>query len=217
MKTILSLTALMLLGVTSVAHASTLAVNLGNTGTDLTYGVAGALNPNIDVAAAVGGGSLVLNNADAQVVSGSLANDYTAPTGSVFGGTYLAVLGDSSTTGLATYTLASGMHSLAFTWGTIDDYNTLVITDSRNVQYTITGTDILNHISGSSDHATQSDVNFIDTLGTIVSAEFMSTQNSFEAANFGQSNVPLPPALSLFCAGFVGLVLFATYRRRRAV
>ncbi|HEU0118549.1 MAG TPA: VPLPA-CTERM sorting domain-containing protein [Alphaproteobacteria bacterium] len=217
MKKIALLAALAAL-IATPSHAATLAINLGNTSTAITYGVAGALNPNINLATY--GGLALTTNAIVVNPATSLSMYYSQPTGSIYQNNYLAVLDNppgpgTVTPGSATFTLAAGQHSFAFTWGTIDDFNTLTITDSRNVTYTITGTDILTQIGGT-DHTAQADVNFIDTFGTIVSATFSTTSNSFEAANFGQSNVPLPASLPLFGAALMGLLFFARRERVKA-
>ena len=213
MNKTLSLAAAAFFAFTSFAHASTVDVWLGNTSSDISYstGVTGN-TPNIDLSTL--GGSLVLNNAVVVNPAVSVANLYAKPTGSIYANNYLAVEG-IPTVGSATFTLSQNVFS--FTWGTIDTYNSLVLTDARNVSYTITGADILAHIAGSVSGQTQADVVFTDPLANIVKAVLISTNNAFEAANFGQAVVPLPPALWLFMAALVSLMVVAKRNKREAI
>jgi hypothetical protein len=217
MKKFLSMAAIAafgLLGLPGVAHASYEDISL--TSTDGVFSFASSsnsLSPNVNLTTAEGSGQLVLNaNSAIYTSSNSTA---TAPTGTLFGGNFLAVMGDTGE-GMSTFTMSPGQSGFGFTWGTIDDYNTLTITDSRGYTFTITGSELLSAISGV-DHTTQSDVEISDAFGTITSAVLTSTQNSFEVANFSQtaSAVPLPAALPLFGAAVLGLGLIA-YRRRQA-
>ncbi len=200
-------------GMVGAANASTLDVQLGSTGSDLSYSTGGTLSPNINLAT-TSGLTLDTNSQIINPVSSSPGN-YKAPTGPIFDNNYLAVLG-VPTTGQATFTLAGGQSNFGFTWGSIDTYNTLILTDSRNVTYTITGTNLLAQIAGSVNGTTQSDVIFSDAFGTIKSAVFQSTENAFEVANLGQSAVPLPASFPLFAAAFLGLALFGRRNARKA-
>jgi hypothetical protein len=217
MNKLASIMTVVLFSLAGTAHAATLDVTLGNLSSDISYSdTGGPINPNINLATALLGGSLVLNSNSA-VTIGSIPNIQAQPGGSLFGGTYLAVYG-VPITGVSTFTLNAGQNTFAFTWGTVDNYNSLLIKDSRGTSYNITGTNVLAAILGSSPGNTQSDVRFKDNFGTIVSAQLSSTQNSFEAANFSEaSSTPLPASLPLFGMALLGFAVFAAARRRRAV
>ncbi|MFY9288216.1 MAG: VPLPA-CTERM sorting domain-containing protein [Alphaproteobacteria bacterium] len=210
MKKFLSLAALLLLAFAGSAQAATIEVILGNTSVDKTYGVGGSIpTPNIDLSTY---GGLVLTNSVIVNPASSLAGQYAQPTGPIYQNNYLSVFGGGNTI----FTLAPNQSSFGFTWGTIDTYNALLLTDSRGVVYTITGAEVLSNIVGSINGTTQTDINFLSPLARIISAQLISTQNSFEAANFSQlvgSAVPLPAALPLFGMGLLGL---AALRRRQA-
>jgi hypothetical protein len=208
MKKLLLATALIALaGSAAPAHAAVIDVTLGSTPTSLSYStVGGGLSPNVNLLTL--GGNLTTSNASIINPASSSTGLYTQPTGPIYGDNYLAVFG-VPTTGTATITLGANINTLGFTWGTIDDYNSLIIKTSQGVTYTITGDDILSQIAGSVDHTTQANVQFTDPGGTILSAELTSTQNSFEAANFEEVNsVPLPGAFSLFALAMAGLIFF---------
>ena len=211
MKRILTLAAAAFFGLSGVAHAALLDVSLGDGSTFTFSNSSGSLAPNVDLGS-IPSSDLILDG-NSQIVSGSVSGQYAQPTGGIFGGKYLAVLGGSS----ATFTNGGGglgLSSFGFTWGSIDDYNTLTLTDSRGVSYTITGADILGAIAGSVTGTTQADVSFSDSFGNIVNAVLSSTSNSFEVANFEKSSaVPLPPALPLFTMALMAIG-FVAYRRK---
>ena len=218
MKKLLALSAFAVLGLSGAAHAAVLDINLGPT---VTYvGSAGNLSPNINLGT-FGGLSLV----NAQVVAppNSVFDERTRPNGTLFGNSYLSVYGANeapfnvNTNGTATFALAATSNQFSFTWGTIDSYNTVVITDAAHNVFTITGSDVLNHIAGSTDGATQSDVSFFDPLAKIVSVELESTTNAFEAGNFGQADAPLPGTLVLFGSALAGLLMFVRARKRKNI
>jgi hypothetical protein len=208
--------AAMIFALTGAANAATLDVTLGSTNNSASLGfnsAGAAINPNINLNTP-SPASLVLNFNS--ILTATTDSSHTTPSGTLFGGNYLAVMG-SGGTGSATFTLAPNENAFAFTWGTIDGYNSLILTDSRSVTYTITGTQILNHITGPIPGTTQSDVSFFDPFGQIVSAQLTSSLNAFEAANFSEGDpttAPLPPALILFGSALVGLTLFSRYKAR---
>ena len=200
------------LSFSTIARASTLTVNLGLTGSDLVFSDGGTLAPDQNL---IGNPRLTLDhNAVIITPPATVSNFYIRPSGSIYGNSFLSVYGLPDA-GQATFTNLPGQNLLGFTWGTIDDYNTLVITDTRNVQYTITGSTVLAFIVGSINHTTQSDVIFNDAYADIKTAVFKSTNNSFEVANLQDPSpnaVPLPPSLSLFAIAILGLVA-AAYKR----
>ncbi len=211
----LSLALTVLLALLGTASAATLDVTLGNTGLDaLGFNTAGAaINPNINLNTP-SPASLTLNFNS--VLTNSSTSQHSTPTGSLFGGNYLAVIADGGT-GLATLTLAPNENTLSFTWGTIDGYNTLTLTDSRAQTYAISGSQILSHLAGSIPGTTQSDVSFFDPFGQIVSAQLTSSLDAFETANFDESktSAPLPETMVLFASALFALFLLKTSRAQK--
>lgn len=143
-------------------------------------------------------------------VTGSVANQYLAPTGVT--GPYLYVGANSPTAASsATFTLNSQL--FGFTWGSIDTYNTLKLTTSDLATYTFTGSDILallsaftltpNGTAGGSNSGLQADVLFHAAGQKIISAVLTSQQAAFEIANM--TSVPLPAAGLLFASGLAAL------------
>lgn len=215
MNKLLALATVALLGLTGSAHAALVDVTLGNTSSSLSYGTGGSLSPNINLSTY---GGLLLNNAQIVAAGTSLSGQYASPTGSLYGGNYVSVFGVPAT-GSATFALAANENTFSFTWGTVDPYNTVVLTDSRGTVYTVTGDDIGNQIAGSIAGSLQTDVKFFDPYGSIVTAQLVSTQNSFEAGNFGQgvSSVPLPASLPLFALALGGLFVVARRKANKSI
>ncbi|MFY9288215.1 MAG: VPLPA-CTERM sorting domain-containing protein [Alphaproteobacteria bacterium] len=205
MKQTLLVAALLLIGSATSAKAATIQIDLGATALDVNYSITGvAISPNIDISML--GSALVRTNAFIIDPPVTVISHYIKPSGSLYGDNYLAVKG-VPTVGSAVFSLSSlsnNYDNFGFTWGTIDHYNTLLLTDSRGVTYSVTGSDILALISGSIAGTTQSDVNFTTKMGTIITAAFLSTENSFEVGNFA-AHMPLPAALPLFGMGLLGL------------
>jgi hypothetical protein len=211
-----SIAALALLALANTAQAATinLDVSLGST---YSYSTGGTYTPNIKLTNPAPA-TLTLTG-DAHVIPGfiSVPNIVAAPTPPLFQGRYLAVINNPGPSGTATFDLATGDNEFALKWGTIDSYNTLVIKDSAGNTFNVTGAEILSHLSGTViPGTTQANVSIVDPLGSILSAELETTQNSFEAANFYEgrdpTSAPLPPAVLLFGSALLGLVFFA--RRR---
>jgi len=213
---------------TGAAHAATLDIFLGATPGSVSYSVSAApVVQNIDIANP-GPNSLVRDNNSILLPQGFENDNYAKPPLGTTG-EYLAVTSNFSSphTGSATLTLASG-DLFGFTWGTIDTYNTLTITDSRHDAFVITGGDISNNPAisasmlaalypgGFAEGASQTQVEIKDSFGHIVSAQFQSSTNSFEVGGFSTGEAPLPPALVLFGTGLLGLAGFAYQRRQSA-
>jgi hypothetical protein len=214
MKKLLVLAALALVGFSQVAHATTIDVLLGAQSTDMTYSTGGSLNPNQNLSS-LSAGTLDLNNSYVISGSSSMSGYYAAPTGSLYGNSYLATYG-SPTPGTATLHLAANENTFGFTWGSVDPYNYLILTDSRGKVFVVTGAQILSQLAGTSG-VSQADFIATDPFGSIVSAQFLSTSNSFEIANFSesQSAVPLPSSITFFMLALAGL--FFIYRKQQAV
>ncbi len=200
------------------AHASLIDIALGNTSGSFTYATGGSLTPSVNLATL--GSNLLLTNASIISPPSSVLNVYLSPVGTLFGHNYLSVQAD----GTAVYTLPVGKSNFGFTWGSLDAYNTVVLTDSRGATYSITGSDLLGQISGSVAGTTQTDVFFSDPYGTIVQTTLTSTANALETGNYGFArvggpaalgSVPLPTSLPLFAAALMGFVLFAHYRKTK--
>ncbi len=205
------------------AQASTQGtITLGATSSDVSYSFGGTYTPNLDLQSVVGSGLILSGNA-AVVSPANSGPDFLAPeSGTDFANSFLAVFASPSTGGVytnptpgtATFILGAGQHTLAFTWGSVDAGNTLIVT-ATNATYTITGTDVANGLLGGNTYG-DADLVFNDTAGTVLSATFESTNNAFEAANFEGvvSAVPLPAALPLMGAAMMGVGAIA--RRRKA-
>jgi len=228
MKKLLSLTAVAFLGLLGHAHATVLDFDLGNASGVFSFvGDGPALNPNIDLSTYSG----LTHNSNATLISEgvSVANQYKAPNGggSLFGGDYLVAFGahrppnHSGQEGLATFTLAPTINEFSFTWGTIDSYNKLMLTDSNGHVFNITG-NVFNNpslISGFKFGTTEADVRFFDPFGSITSAVLTSSDNSFEAANFGAVDppapVPLPGSIVMYVTALIAFMCFVTWRKLR--
>jgi hypothetical protein len=225
MKTYIALAAIILsiAGVSS-ARAATLDITLNSTNGIASSNPNGApISSNITFNQAISSSQLVTTGL-VSLETSSFSDEYTMPSGTLNGGNYLAVIATPGgpvgpgAPGVATFSLATGDNTFSFTWGTIDTYNTLTLTDSLGHTYVITGTQILGDILNSKSGTTQSDVSFLDPFANIVTAQFTTTTNAFEVANFEQSktSAPLPDALPLFGMGIVALGLLAL-RRKAAV
>jgi len=214
-----------LLAFTGAAKAATLDVTLGNANNSFTYSSSATSSAANTVLSSPG--NVTFNN-DALLVSAppySVTNQYQEPSvATLYGGNYLAVQGTQSNHGLATFTLNSGADEFQFTWGTIDTYNTLTLTDSTGHTFTLTGTAILNQLgiplSQSGAGGSQTDIAFSDAFGNITKATFGTTQNSFEVANFYQGDpapTPLPPSMVLFITALLGLGFIGYTSRQQKI
>ena len=186
MNKILSVAAVALLAFAPSAHASILDITLGTPGSTT---VAGSLVGNVNASTALGSSLFLINNAALISPPSSIYGQYSAPHDGVglYGNSYVSVLGASGATpaGEALFVLPSGDNTFAFTWGTIDAFNTLVLKDATHT-FTFTGQDILNIIGGPAGKV-EADVSFYDPFGTIVTAELTSSANSFEGADFTET------------------------------
>jgi len=191
----------------TTAQASTIDVLLG---ASPSYSYSSSTTPaNINLTNVA---NLSLSNALVASSNLSIPGYFSAPTGTIAGGSYLAVLGG----GNATFSLANNGNSFGLTWGSIDAYNALTLTDTRGVSYTITGADVASFLSGVSSGATQANVVVDDPFARIVKIQLTSSSNSFEAANFIKSAaVPLPASAVLFAMALAGLAFFG--RRKGAM
>jgi hypothetical protein len=206
MKKILTLAALLVTGIASSAHATILDVSLG---TPDTYTLnAGSLVGNVTLPSAQ-----LVTGVGSEITQGTNFPLNVQPTNITPTTNYLAV----HTNGTATFT-PNSTNVFGFTWGTIDAFNSLTITDASHT-FTITGDDLaLNLPGGVSFGNTEQDIRFTDPFGPILAATFTSTANAFEVANFFQgtssSAVPLPGSAILFMTGLGALFML---RRKRII
>jgi hypothetical protein len=213
------------------AHAATLDITLGvNTMNQPTitynYNASQSLPVSNVVISHHTPGLNLVNNDDIIPATDSKTDYWAAPQG-ITGSDYLAVLGltknlQHEDKGVAVFTLAKGDDHLGFTWGTIDDYNTLTII-AGGKKYTVTGADILGALPAGLDPSagsTQVNVEITDPLGDIKKAIFTSTGNTFELGNISEMDTPaptpLPPAFLLFGSALAALYLFGQRRLAKA-
>ena len=122
-------------------------------------------------------------------------------------GNYLSVLGGGSET--VTFSARS---TFSFFWGSIDDYNTITLSDGTSY----TGTQIAAMFPGGQSNGCQTLINcnryvtFTDTTGLLTGFTMTSASNSFEITNI--SAVPEPATWAMMILGFLGLG-FLGYRK----
>lgn len=113
--------------------------------------------------------------------------------------------------GMTVFSLGNPTNQFSFTWGTIDDFNSVNITNNNDQTYYFTGADILANglVVLGSDKTKY--ISIFDPAG-IKNIALMSYGRSFEAGNINISNVPLPAALPMFGIALAGV---AALRRRK--
>src|SRR5665213_927819 len=122
-------------------------------------------------------------------------------------GNYLSVLGSGSED-----VSFSARTSFSFFWGSIDDYNTITLSDGTS----FTGTQIAADFPSGQSNGCQTLTNcnryvtFTDTTGTLTGFSLSSAQNSFEITNI--SAVPEPATWAMMILGFLGIG-FLGYRK----
>jgi hypothetical protein len=204
MKKIIALAAFLLAGISSSANASTLDILLG---TPSTYSLSAAdLISNVNVSS-----PQLVPISNAGVVVGSIPNIILKPSNISNATPYLAIFQNGS----AQFTPSSSINQFGFTWGSIDVFNTVTISDATHT-FSITGSDLAAHIAVSFG-TTEKDVLFTDPFGPILSVLFSSSSNSFEVAHLFQGSnntVPLPGSMILFMTGLVALLLL---RRKQII
>jgi len=217
MKKLLALAVISFIGLTGVAHAATLDIFLNAGAGGSFFGISSSsLSPNplnVDINLAAANGTSLNLGPNSFIVNGSNfahKDPSSNLTGAGNAGNYVAVEGG----GQASFSIASGNNAFGFSWGTIDTYNQLILTDVKGNIYTINGTQLAAAVGTPANGVTNFDVDFIDPNGSLKTAVFTSTINSFEFGNLAEGNTaPLPASLPLFGAALIGLVVLA---RRRA-
>lgn len=127
-------------------------------------------------------------------------------------GNYLSVLGGGTEN-----VSFSARSSFSFFWGSIDDFNTIVVHTTAGNQ-TYTGADMASMFSGQGVQATGCQVQtacnryftFTDSTDAITGFSISSSSNSFELTNI--SAVPEPTTWAMMILGFLGLG-FLGYRK----
>ncbi len=127
---------------------------------------------------------------------------------------YLTVFGNNNEfhrSGSATFTFTQPASSVSFNWGSVEDYNSLIVTNELNEVVYLNGA----NIRAAMNAPITNDVYFTLTdLAGIKKIVFASTYNSFEVANLSVQPVPLPGALLFFSSGLVGLTSLS--RKKKA-
>ena len=133
-------------------------------------------------------------------------------------GVYAAPANDTSTflttgSGSITDHLAAGTTYLGFYWGSIDNYNTLSLTESNGTVLSYTGATVASAAGLDADGNHSYFVNFFANPGvTFTSATFGASRNSFEFDNVA-SATPEPGTVAMLAGGL--LIVAGTFRRRR--
>ncbi len=192
------------------ADAATITITLGATD---TYATGGTVVGDVNLGSTQDPVSGLTLGGDAQIVpAGSSVSGLNAsPTGTLYGGTYLYATGNAGSS--ATFSLSGTTSTFGLTWGTIDSYNTLTLTDAKGNVFAVTGAGILNNIAGLTSGTSQLNVVVDDPFADLTKAVLTSSENSFEAGNFSASLVPLPPAFLFFASGLVALTGFAMVKK----
>lgn len=153
----------------------------------------------------------VTPNAGAQLFyTGSVDGQNAAPFGDV---TQYVSVGTSDVPQSATLALASPTTYIGLYWGSIDEYNTIVLTDVNNQQFSVSS---LLYPQLSPDNGDQGVlgskyVNIFTDVG-IQSITFSSTAKAFEFDNLTVAAVPEASTWAMMILGFLGMG-FIGYRR----
>ena len=154
------------------------------------------------------GGTLSLRNAE--IVTGDDKRGFfqhVKPKGVHGHEHYLSVYGKGfiGHPGSATFSFDEKVTTFAFTWGSIDRYNWLEVTNASHDTYKISGADLMASMAGIKEGKTSKYFSITDLSG-ILTVVLRSCSDAFEVANISVSNVPLPAALPLFGLGLAALV-----------
>jgi hypothetical protein len=127
---------------------------------------------------------------------------------------YLSVLGGGS----ATITFAKPVSSFQFDWGSVDSYNSLVITSNSESETVVPGS--MNFTNPANGDQVSPGTNGLFTVTgspgeTFTSITLSSSSNSFEIDNLAVAGVPEPANWALMIVGFGAIG--AMSRRRRSL
>jgi hypothetical protein len=146
----------------------------------------------------------------AHIVTGSIADLYAQPAGD---STPFLTVGPFP--GMqVTISLVDGANYFGFYAGSIDDYNSIILTPAAGTPTVLTGSEIAAAVNGSANGSQNGYFNiFTDSLFNSITIE--SSANAFETDNhsFGIASVPEPPSIALIGLGSLALLLFG--RRHR--
>jgi PEP-CTERM motif-containing protein len=163
-------------------------------------------------------GSVPLTLGGGIVGPGTTEGQFAQPLGSE--GHYYSV--GPSTNSPGTVTIGNGVSMFSFIWGSLDEYNTLVLTTSLG-DYTYTGSQIAALVPGFANGdqtgtTTNPIVTFLLTGGDqdAVSINLSSTQNAFEIDSISVASVPEPATWAMMLIGF-GAVGYSMRRRKVAL
>lgn len=145
-----------------------------------------------------------------EVVSGSVGGQFATPFGDT---THYFTVGTLSQPESATLTLSGKFNYLGLYWGSIDNYNSITISDAGGSTVVSSGTfPILNPANGNQGLGGSAYVNIFDTL-PITSITFHSNIQAFEFDNVAVAAVPEPATWAMMTLGFFSLG-FLAYRRK---
>jgi hypothetical protein len=124
-------------------------------------------------------------------------------------------IGTTPTPGSASLQLPPGTFNyIGLYWGSIDNYNSIEITDTSGITTTINATTypILNPANGNQGLGGSAYVNIVDSFA-ITDVKFNSSQQAFEFDNLTVAAVPEASTWAMMLLGFLGLG-FMGYRRK---
>jgi len=121
-------------------------------------------------------------------------------------------LASGPSSGTPVVTFLGGTSFLGLLWGSPDQYNTLTIRDTNNVDYVFTTTTLGFTVQDGNQSFNQY-VQFVATGAMISTVTFTSTSDAFETTQFTVTPIPEPETYALMIAGLAALAYVG--RRRR--
>ena len=195
--------------ISSSANAAIVSVTSG--------GVADALSGQTSAFASAPGAVVYDMNSDpgftgspVSFVTGNLSGQYATPFGDT---TQFASVGTISTPATSTLLLSGSNNYVGLYWGSIDGYNSLIVTDASGDHEVSAATfgSILNPAGGSQNADGSLYINIFSD-SAITKLTFISTGKAFEFDNLTVAAVPEASTWAMMILGFLGLG-FLGYRK----